>query len=290
MGNFRNLVYQVNGRNAESIAEEFDFDEFEKDYILNTFWPIITLNEIDVDNIIAKTINIKEEFINYYKEFDIDIFKREYLDYSEYEIKEFQSVIKKGKYNVWDIKNGKHFYHLKLESERDTPRHQTLLITEKDEIQLELYFKKIIGFIESFTENHTIFNSKNTTQKIEKVKTKLQVVPHIQNKTVKIKLVSFFEYTSKYSKIMELLLEKKLVLAGNYYWIDTDKGSKTILVSLIKTLGAKGYFKKNNTPKNEEIKIICSETFGKSISIDTVKRAKIDSNFFSFIPLSTEIE
>ncbi|MFT5213417.1 MAG: hypothetical protein ACI9WV_001139 [Patiriisocius sp.] len=155
ISNLRDLVYQINGRNSYVIAKEFDFDEYEEAYIRDTFWPIITLNEIDVDSIIAKTIDFKEEFINYYKEFDIDIFKKEYLDFFEYEIKEFLSVIRKrGKCNVWAIKKDKNFYHLKLESEKDTPRHQTLLITEKDEIQLELYFKKIIAFIERFTEEH----------------------------------------------------------------------------------------------------------------------------------------
>jgi hypothetical protein len=182
INNLRELVYQVNGKNAYVLAKEFDFDEYEEEFIQRTFWPIITLNEIDVDSIIAKTIDFKEEFINYYKEFDIDIFKREHLDYFEYEIKEFQSAVKKGKYNVLDTKKGKHFYHLKLESEKDTPRHQTLLITEKDEIQLELYFKKIIGFVESFIENQTIFNPKNTTQKTEESKKSKRLITDVQLK------------------------------------------------------------------------------------------------------------
>jgi len=206
ISNLTEFVYQINGRSSDDLAKEFDFDEFEEEIIRRTFCPIITLYEIDVDSIIAKTIDFKEEFINYYKEFDIDIFKREHLGWFEYEIKKFLSVVKRGKFNVWDIKKGKYFYHLKLDSEIDTPNHQTLLITEKDEIQLEFYFKKIIAFIESFTENHTIFNPKNTTQKTkESIKSKRLIIDIQQENNThfsELTLNNFMELTSDLDAIM----------------------------------------------------------------------------------------
>lgn len=182
MGNFRYFVYQVNGRNAGSIAKDFGFDEMQEIYIHSKFRPIIILNEIDIEIIIENILKLKEEFINDYKEFDIDIFKREHLNILEYEIKEFLSSIQRGKYNVWDFKKDKYFYHLKLESEKDTPNDQTLLITEKDGIQLELYLKKIIGFIKNFTEDHSLFNPKNTTQKTEESINSKRLITDVQLK------------------------------------------------------------------------------------------------------------
>ena len=60
ISNLTEFVYQINGRSSDDLAKEFDFDEFEEEIIRRTFCPIITLYEIDVDSIIAKTIDFKE--------------------------------------------------------------------------------------------------------------------------------------------------------------------------------------------------------------------------------------
>ena len=171
------IIYKINESSSNSLAKEFDFNEYDEEYIRLNFWPIITLSEIDLKNFKEKILKLKEEFINVYEEFDINIFKREhleFLEFLEYELKIYLSSIQRGKYNEWDLKKDKYFYHLKLDSEINTPRHQTLLITEKDKIQLELYFKKIIEFIESFiAENSKIeLNQVQATSNIDEVITK----------------------------------------------------------------------------------------------------------------------
>lgn len=215
ISNLRELVYQTRN-NAENIAKEFDFDHYEKEYIQRIFWPIITLNEIDLDSIIAKTISFKEEFINKYKEFDIDIFKRNELDYFKYEIEIYLSSIERGKYNLWDIKKGNFFYHLKLDSEIDTPRHQTLLITSKDEIELELYLKKITTFIKSFIEEHKT-NSKKDEVKIKPKETLSEQITHIDKieitKEIIIKYGNFKGF--KLRILLEALKELGLFPKGN---------------------------------------------------------------------------
>jgi hypothetical protein len=296
ISNLRELVYQINNRNSYVLAKEFDFDEFEEDYIRHTFWPIITLNEIDVDSIIAKTLNFKEEFINYYKEFDIDIFKREHLDFFENEIKEFLSVIKKGKYNLWDTKKGKHFYHLKLESEKDTPRHQTLLITEKDEIQLELYFKKIIVFIEKFTEDTAVIYPKNTNQKTEESIKSERLIIDVQqeNKThfSELTLNNFMELISdldaivnrdfncQYHSLSEIEVDEYLERKSNNYSLD----------KLQKMLFDSDVF--DNMVLDEETSSICTEEYiNRELEIPTYEVETIlgKDNFYNYKEMRNKI-
>jgi uncharacterized ubiquitin-like protein YukD len=168
MTNIREFIYKVNEKNSVAIARDFDFDEVEEREINTKFWPIIILSDVDLNSIKVKITKLKEAFVEEYKVFDVDIFKRENLDYLEHEIKIYLTCIEKGKYHVWDYKKGKCFYHLKLESEIDTPKHQTLLVTEKDEIQLEIYFKALLFLINDFfgKNNLTTKNTPNSSNQV----------------------------------------------------------------------------------------------------------------------------
>lgn len=103
------------------------------------------------------------------------------------------------------------------------------------------------------------------------------------NVDLKITLASFFENTSTYKLIMEVLVSKNLITENTYIWKDEQKGNKSLIASIIKYLHQQGYFKNKIPPTNEQIIEIVKNTFGKEIKIDTIKRAKPDSFDLSFI-------
>ncbi len=112
-------------------------------------------------------------------------------------------------------------------------------------------------------------------------------------------LIHLFEYTSKYYKIMKILADKGYIEPNTDIWKDEKKGNKSLLISLIKDLRNKGYFKENMKPTNQTIINICKNTFGATININTAKHANnIDSsnsknkkaNLFSFIPIASTLK
>jgi hypothetical protein len=98
-----------------------------------------------------------------------------------------------------------------------------------------------------------------------------------------------FEYTSRYKKVMQLLVDNGMCQAGTYVWIDYGPGSKGLVAGLIKHLHAQGFYIDDRLPSNKELLRIVKNTFGIEISIDTAKKAKTGENHnFSFIgPAST---
>lgn len=109
-------------------------------------------------------------------------------------------------------------------------------------------------------------------------------------KDVSKNLESFFESISKYKTIMELLVTKNLVYPNTYIWKDEEKGNKAYLVGIIKDFHGKKYYKDNQRPTGEQIKLICKNTFGLEVSIHTIKRAKADNFNLDFIPYATTID
>ena len=87
------------------------------------------------------------------------------------------------------------------------------------------------------------------------------------------KLVEVFKSVSKYSHIMDLLVEHNYCMPITYIWIDHSGGSMSFLAALLKYLQFQGYYKKNKRLKNEQIKEIALNTFGYDIGIDTIKKA-----------------
>ena len=222
MNSIRELIYQVNKKNSEDISEDFNFNEREEKYIRDSFWPIIILNDLDIESIKGKIIEVKKEFVDIYKEFDIELFKRKFCDlgYLEWEIKEFLETIKKDKFHIWAIKKEKYFYHLKLDGEIDIPNAQTLLITEKDEIQLEFYFRDILKTIIAVTEENE--EKKELLAKFnhigfvdhEKIKQKLKEQKSISNMLYFLKHIKE-NYFDKYLAVLNTLNEEEKIIAIN---------------------------------------------------------------------------
>ncbi|WP_233897703.1 hypothetical protein [Tenacibaculum piscium] len=124
--------------------------------------------------------------------------------------------------------------------------------------------------------------AENTLEPINKKPTVIKNKPTIN-------LIDFFQYTSKYHKIMEIFVLKKLIHKHSYLWIDEQKGYKGYLVSVIKDLHFKNFFEKNKRPTIKEIQQICQNTFEMKIAIDTIKKAKNRDYDLSFIPLAETI-
>lgn len=105
------------------------------------------------------------------------------------------------------------------------------------------------------------------------------------------RLEDWFEYTSKYATVMNLLVEKGWCQAGTYIWIDESGGAKATVVAFIKYLHAQGFYRNNKKPSNAQIVVLAKNTFGVDLSIDTAKRTsapRSPSHNLTFIgPAST---
>jgi len=135
-----------------------------------------------------------------------------------------------------------------------------------------------------------------SSEDIKNVKNKYELAESIPSQIKKSKkqelpekLELLFDSISKYKTVMEILVEKEYVHPNTYIWKDEAKGNKALLASLIKDLHGKVYYKKNTKPTNQQIKAICSNSFGWSVSIDTIKHAKADDFDFSFIPYASTV-
>jgi len=145
---FRGKIFEINKKNHLALEKEYRFSEDESEFIYRTFWPIIVVNSFSVQEIYQDLINQKRRFIEKYGAFDLEIFKRLQTEFMVYEVTEFIQSLQKGKSRIWDTRNGSHFHWFKLDTDR--PNSQTLLISDKDETQLEIYFKNLLIEVENF--------------------------------------------------------------------------------------------------------------------------------------------
>jgi hypothetical protein len=145
-------IFKVNKKNYLNLSDEFDFAENDGLYIYRTFRPIIEVETFETSEISTFLIDLKNEFITSNKTFNLKIFKRQNLDVSEHYLKTYLDCLEREKYKIWDFRKEKYFYHLKIEDEKTTPRHQTLLISDYDPTQLEIYFIEILEEIKKFID------------------------------------------------------------------------------------------------------------------------------------------
>ncbi|WP_248905365.1 hypothetical protein [Flavobacterium sp. K5-23] len=144
----REKLFEI-GKNWLKISEEYSFSESESFFIKENFWPIIVVNSYDTEWVKNQLDYYKLEFIKENKIFDLDIFKRNNLDFLVFELNEYLDNIKKGKTKIWTERKGDYFHWFKLHL--DTKSY-TLLISDKNEIQLEIYFKTLLSEILKFIE------------------------------------------------------------------------------------------------------------------------------------------
>lgn len=143
-------IFKIFKKGAIILGMKYDFNALELEDAFKTFQPIIEIQTFTINEINDYLEDLKSKFINENKVFDLDIFSRNNFDYLEYDLNHYLICFERGKFKIWKVAKGKYFYHLKLESERETPSHQTLLISDKNEIQIEIYFKGLIDAIKKF--------------------------------------------------------------------------------------------------------------------------------------------
>lgn len=121
-------------------------------------------------------------------------------------------------------------------------------------------------------------------KKKEKHIQKPAVKKKVKRKTGALQLIDIFDCEKKYRFIIDLLVTKGMLSSVTPLWIDEEKGSKGVLVALLKRLYVTGYYKENSKLTNKQIMDICWNTFGVDISIDHIKHTKSKDIIFNYIP------
>ncbi|RTZ11337.1 hypothetical protein EKM05_01475 [Flavobacterium sp. GSP27] len=145
-------LFGTNTQNAFALAEKYNLSEYDRDYILHNYWPIIKVSNFDTETIKEKLNTLKNEFIKENTIFDLEIFNRENTTLLIYELNQYIDILKRGKVKTWD-KYDDNFFHI-FKTESDIPE-KILLISDKNITQLEVYFKSILNAFQSFTKEQT---------------------------------------------------------------------------------------------------------------------------------------
>lgn len=167
----RDYLFSVNKENAYSLQKKFSLDEDETEYLHRNFWPIITLTEIEVDEFQGLLNKEKSEFRKKRGRFVIELFKRDYLDFLIDELNSYLDNINRRRNKIYNVVSDTYFHWFKLEADIKT---YTLLLSKKDELNLEIYFIDLLDVIKSFiSENETLPPQQNDKPKPEPKETEL---------------------------------------------------------------------------------------------------------------------
>lgn len=159
----RDYLFKVNKENAIALQKKYSFDDYDTDYIYRNFWPIIVLTDISIEEFQELLNQEKKAFIDKRNKFVIEIFKRDYLDYLIYELKEYLDNINRGKNKIYLTLKNTNFHWFKLKFDI---KSYTLLLSKKDETDLEIYLIDLLNIIELFiSENEALQSLKSTKQK-----------------------------------------------------------------------------------------------------------------------------
>lgn len=137
--------------------------------------------------------------------------------------------------------------------------------------------------------NHHVNGVDKEVSLPKKVELKKETKANVSNFKNK-ELVSLFEHTSKYKKVLDILVSKHKTDEITYLWIDLNNGHKKELASLIFHLQIKGYYKNNKKPSDNEVKEICQNTFGVDVGISTVNHSKATYFDFNYIPYASTLD
>lgn len=166
------------------------------------------------------------------------------------------------------------------EPERGTGRSSMLLLSRAitgiiSMTEYDLKLKFTDDFVEYWERRqiNRLLGELNYSYKGDKSKTGFT-----EKKTLK----QFFDDDDdKYDNVIKVLADKGYINQETLIWIDKKNGYKSFAASTIKKLFEFGYL--NDSPTNKEILNICKNTFKIKIGIDTIKRADVSSNNFSFL-------
>ena len=105
-------------------------------------------------------------------------------------------------------------------------------------------------------------------------------------------LLEAFDSPSKYQKIMQLMVDKEFIQSGTYIWKDEKNSNLQTIVHFLKVLHLQNYYTDKRRLKTEEIKLIIKNTFGRDISISSIKQHKLSEKdkAFNFIPIASTLQ
>lgn len=111
-------------------------------------------------------------------------------------------------------------------------------------------------------------------------------------KELPMALIDIFVKKDQYSLIMTLLATNDFVHPETFKWIDKFRSDKGTIITLIKILHIKNYFKADICLGNKEIQDISLNTFGVKISESHIKQYKpnLKKNIFDFIPIAPNVK
>lgn len=103
-----------------------------------------------------------------------------------------------------------------------------------------------------------------------------------------IKLSDICITKKAYKTIIDWLVDKSYCHSETFKWKDSGKGSKGVLIAILKDLWAKGYYKKGVVPSHEDYRNIAKNTFDWEVAIDTIKKAKPQYFLIDFLPVYSD--
>jgi len=208
----KDYLQSTNTKNAYAIGKEFELSYEDFEYIRYEFWPIIIFNDKTISEFETYLEVEKSNFINKHNFFDLDIFKREYLEIWLYDFNEYLDNIKKGQSRIWIKKKDVYFHRFKLKNDI---KSYTMILTNKDSTGLEIYLKQVVKTINTFIKNNEDKTPKEAAQREKKPKHKK--TEYLKNKITHPKRNKIAEaiknkYSSYKNKDFKLLYEALLEL------------------------------------------------------------------------------
>lgn len=221
-----NLIFSVNKLNAFDVAEKYGLDIEERDRIRNVYWPIIVVNSFTLQELKEYLLLRKQRFTEVNGFFDLELFMGNEnlgVEILKSELNEFIRLTPL----QWHSVQGTQFieYRTSLDSSE-----KTLLITDKNQVQLKFYFKTLLFFLNEIDEVLTGNKSLPKESKSDDIyKKALQTIEDNFNAFLKDGWETVFHNQNDYKNFADSLAnlfcnqEKELELIS----IKTKKRTKT---------------------------------------------------------------
>ena len=153
-------IFKVNKENADSLKYKYDLNQFDHNYILNSFRPIIQINHITPAALKTEIEQRQNDFLKTNGFFDEQIFQRETTDLLLFSLNNYLNCITRGKATIWDKYKNDYFHKLKF----DGDANETLIISEKDQNQLEYFMKEMKSIVTQYQKRTDKLLSQQTSE------------------------------------------------------------------------------------------------------------------------------
>ena len=162
----------------------------------------------------------------------------------------------------------------------DTITKDTITLSEKGEFNLTIndIFIKFYSVVINFNIRLNKIQSGNSNFIKEIIPITNEIVSPKRENNTEIKFRDLFDNTAYYDFIVQLLIDENFIDPHSYIWIDTAKGSKSLLIAILRDLRTKKYYKDAVILTLQMYKDIAKNTFGVTLSIPSVKASKTKNN------------